>query len=245
MALRLAGEPNGIQELVECIAYENLLKESGDLEAGTKTITATSKQGTPDYTWGPELPTAPDGLSVLRAVLRSLLTIDSMTAGTLNISIEVNGTERISDTATATGDKINTVDLTSGQFNLGSATQIDVYLWVDSGNAVISVCQLWLVPGTCTTAWEEVYRITRTGLITQVCELRRVGTGTVQAQLRPYSSSYNYVKYQQLAAASGHNDHLRALLVVCNEGLSVYFTGSVATDANYTYHIYFFVRSLM
>ncbi|HEX77495.1 MAG TPA: hypothetical protein G4O03_03665 [Dehalococcoidia bacterium] len=245
MALRLAGEPNGVQEEIECIAYENLLKDSGDLETGTKTITATSKQATPDYTWSPTLPAAPDGLSVLRAVVRSLFTIDSMTAGTLNISIEVNGIERISDTATAPGDKISAVDLSSGQFNLGSATQIDVYLWVDSGDAVISVCNLWLTPGTCNASTpQEIMRATKSGLITFLAQARRVGTGTPYARLRLYSSSCN-IEAADLLQANGHATWLVEPLFLSQEGFSYWIYGTVATDANYTFNLHFIRRILV
>ena len=61
MALRLGGEDVGIQEKIEAIEYTPgaSVPDTGDLEAGTNTITATTKPETPDYTSSLDLPAAP------------------------------------------------------------------------------------------------------------------------------------------------------------------------------------------
>ncbi len=43
MALKLAGEKDGYREKIEVLSYNPDVQDSGDLEAGTKAITATGR----------------------------------------------------------------------------------------------------------------------------------------------------------------------------------------------------------
>ena len=69
------------QEKIEVITYEPSAKDTGDLESGTKTITATSEAtgvGNADYSQALTLPQPGDGrLVVTRIAARLAVTIDS------------------------------------------------------------------------------------------------------------------------------------------------------------------------
>ncbi|MDO8688796.1 MAG: hypothetical protein Q7R39_02075 [Dehalococcoidia bacterium] len=133
---------------MERILYLPGLKDSGDIEAGTKTITAVAKPGSPDYTTSLTTDAPSDArLAVTQMAARLQLTIDSMTAGHLYGELHVNGVNRKTFDFTSTGAKLAAIDLSAGQFNVGSANTLEVYLWVDSGNAVVSLCQLWQAVG--------------------------------------------------------------------------------------------------
>jgi hypothetical protein len=97
-------------------------------------------------------------LKVRRLCQRLNIHIDSFggepAATKLCYSVEVNGIQRASGEFSAGGaDNLISWDLTDGQFNLGNANTIDVFLWVDRGSAEVSVVQLWQGVGTCTTGW--------------------------------------------------------------------------------------------
>lgn len=86
MALRLAGEEIGIQEKIESISYTPGVQGSGDLEAGTRTITATveaSGLGNADYNQALTLAKPDDiRLVVKRIAARLAVTVDSFDAAT-------------------------------------------------------------------------------------------------------------------------------------------------------------------
>jgi hypothetical protein len=107
----------------------------------TKTISATTKQASPDYTANFTVSSPPGKLTVGRLGLRLQVTIDSFggtpAATQLSYSVEVNGVERAAASWTATGAQLAVTDLPVGQFNLGAANQIKVYLWVNQGQAVV------------------------------------------------------------------------------------------------------------
>jgi hypothetical protein len=79
------------QERIEAISYMPGLQDSGDLEPGTRTITATTEAtgvNVADYHTTLTL-AKPDDLrvSVLRIAARVAVTIDNMTAGQLNCRV--------------------------------------------------------------------------------------------------------------------------------------------------------------
>lgn len=173
MALKLAGEIVGIKEKLCYLNYVPGLQDSGDLESATKAVTATAKQGTPDYTANLTTPALSDSRVKARNMgLRLQVTIDSFggtpQATQLHYSVEVNGTQRISGYFTATGANYAgaNLDVQAGQANVGTANEIKVYLWVDQGEVVVSLCQVWQALGAYgTTAkgalsvnhWGEAY----------------------------------------------------------------------------------------
>jgi len=169
------------QERVEVLAYTPDIQNSGDLEAATKTITATAKPGAADYSANLTIPAPSDARwQVKRAGVRLQLTVDSITAGHLYGSLYVNGVERKTFDLTGTGDKLVVQDLTEGQFNVGSANSFGVYLWVDSGQAVVSLCQVWQAVGSTDTSYLFPFclQLLHKGLAQWMIETNRIGTGT-------------------------------------------------------------------
>ncbi|MDP2948067.1 MAG: hypothetical protein Q8P22_00825 [Chloroflexota bacterium] len=244
MALRRAGEEIGIQEVLEALVYEPYAQDSGDLEAATKTITATAKPGTPDYTASLTVPGVPDArLVVLRLCLRLQITMDSFNAGatTLNYAVHVNGAERLTGSWAATGAQYAAVDLTSGQFNLGSANSIEVFLWVNAGNAVVSVAQVWQgVGSTNTTSYAPaaVLQINHQGLYALSATINRFGTGTPFISLtRAGDARYPY------ASTSGAAARLTLPSFVSNNNV-IAIAGTVGTDLNFLHQIQINLRRL-
>ncbi len=245
MALKLAGEETGIQERVVTITYTPGLATTGDIEPATHTVTATSKAGSPDYTSALTLPAPSDArLKVLRLCLRLQATIDSFggapAATQMSYSVHVNGAERLTGSWNAAGGQYASIDLTEGQFNLGSPNSIALYLWVDQGNAVVSVAQAWLAVGTNSLSATTVHvlQFLHRGFIAYTLRLLRVGTGAPSAAaVQPEIDwlHFNYVSGNDTRlvspAALAHNQLVRAW-------------GTVSTDLNYVEAIAINVRSL-
>lgn len=145
----------------EYIEYRPTRQESGDLEAGTKTITATSKPATPDYSWTETLPAPTDTrITVHRSAYRRQMTIDSNT-GTLNVEIYRNGTLIEGTTFGSTGTKTNVIMSDEDDAWLGTST-FEVYLWMSAAatEAVISQMQFWLGVGVAgNVSWQKVLTI--------------------------------------------------------------------------------------
>ena len=147
------------QEKVETIVYNHLQPTTNDLEAATKTITATVEAtglGNADYNASLTLPKPDDPrLVILKVAARLAATIDSMAATHLYCRVYVDAQDadhRLFDKDwTTTGAKLNAAEWTSGTiFNLlsdGAAHTFYFFFWVDAGNAVISLCQLWEAVG--------------------------------------------------------------------------------------------------
>jgi hypothetical protein len=169
------------QERVEVLAYTPDIQNSGDLEAATRTITATSKPGAADYSASLTIPAPSDARwQVKRAGIRLQLTVDSITAGHLYGALYVNGVERKTFDLTGTGDKVVVQDLTEGQFNIGTANSFGVYLWVDAGQAVVSLCQIWQAVGSTDTGFSFPFclQLLHKGMAQWMIETNRIGTGT-------------------------------------------------------------------
>lgn len=249
MSIRLAGEDIGIQEKIESIEYAPGLQDSGDLEPATKTITATSKQPTQDYIANLTIPATGDSrLSVNRLVLRLQLTIDSFGGGaiTLNFSIEVNGVERLADSLPGTGVNYKAVDLALGQFNLGTANTIKIYLWVDQGNAVVSVAQVWLAVGSCATNYVNTpcVVLAHAGFVQLSGLIRKQGTGTPQLTVALNSNVYSQTHVLTRTGDYGTLANTESLVLI---PANLYFamSGSVATDANVLSALTVILRSLL
>lgn len=205
MALRLAGEDIAVQEIMEFLDYGPDLQGSGDLEAATKTITATSKQTTPDYTASITLSAPSDTrLQVKRAGLRLQVTIDSFNLGatTLYWAVEVNGTQRGNGSWGATGNQYAAINLTEGQFNLGAGNSIGIFLWVNGGNAVVSLCQVWMgVGGTGAISSATLFlKLSHSGLFQNSLVIVRLGSGSMGIDI--YSPA-EYTGYSSLVFPGG------------------------------------------
>ncbi len=220
------------QQKTETINYSPSLQASGNLAAVTETITATSKPEIPDYTANLTTPAPPDsGLKVCRLCQRLNIHIDSFggepTATKLCYSVEVNGTERAGGEFSAGGaDNLISWDLTEGQFNLGEANTIDVFLWVDDGSADISVVQVWQGVGTCTTGWSSFpLEVIHKGLAQVSANFTRLGSGSPGCHFMALGSSASMSESLQCDISSK--------LSIVNGSMAIRLKGSVATDLNY------------
>jgi hypothetical protein len=220
------------QEEINTIIYIPSLQDSGNLVTDTDVIAAASKQETANYSADLITSNSPDSrLKVRRLCQRLNVHIDSFqgepAATKLFYSIEVNGIERASGEFTAAGaDNPIAWDLTDGQFNLGTANTIEVFLWVDRGTAQISVVQLWQGVGTCTTGWASFpLEVIHKGLAQVSANFSRVGIGNPGLHLLPLGSSTSISESLQ-------ND-ISSKLSITKDIFSLRLKGTIATDLNF------------
>ena len=236
------------QGKIEIASYSPGIQDSGDLEAGTNTITATSEAsgiGSADYNDSLTLPKPDDArLTVKRIASRFQVTIDSMTAGHLYCRVYVDQQDaehRLFDEDwTADGEKLGVVDTHSGNkaavYNLlkdGLAHTFYFFFWVDSGNAVISIVELWEGVGQGGTSYNQnSLEIDHVGLISIGCPVNKVGTGSVSARIGPSASVGSYI-----ADASGTTAHLGVEFALVNNH-AIAIKSTVATDLVYLSSIF-------
>ncbi len=220
----------------ETIIYTPSLQISGNLEEETYVITEISKPLTADYTANLTTPAPSDSrLKVCRLCQRMRIHIDSFggepLATKLCYSVEVNGIERASGEFNASEtDNLISWDLTEGQFNLGNANAIDVFLWVDDGSAEVSVVEVWQGVGTHTTGWSSFpLEFTHKGLAQVSANFTRIGSGSPGCHFMPLSSSASMSESLQCDISSK--------LSIVNGNSVIRLKGSVATDLNYI-HIF-------
>ena len=220
------------QEKIETIAYSPALQDSGDLEASTRSITATTKPGSADYSTNLTTPDVPDARVIVRRLCQRLnVHIDSFggapAATKLYYSIEVNGFERATGELTGAGaDNPVSWDLTGEQFNLGSANTIEVFLWVDQGSTDVSLVQLWQGVGTCTTGWSSFpLEIAHTGLAQVSANFTRVGSGSTGCHFLALGSSMSMSESLQADIASR--------VSITKNNFAIRMKGTVASDLNY------------
>jgi hypothetical protein len=254
--LKLAGE--GISaELIERLAYQPGLQDSGDLEAGTNAITATVEAtgiGNADYSAAMTLASPSDArIVVSRIAARLAVTIDSMTAGQLNCRVYVDvqdAAHRLLDLSwTTTGAKLAAADTHSGNlatiFGLlkdGASHTFYYFFWVDTGNAVISLCQLWEGVGTSDTGFwgVDIIELTHTGFVSAATRIALQGTGaSTQTLMDGVFSQTNFIRPATTATILGYAE----TLCLARTGVTMLLKGSVATDLNYLYGCEFALRS--
>jgi hypothetical protein len=246
MTLSLVGAAARTVEAVDHIVYTPGLADSGDLEAGTKSVTATSQQGTPDYSADLTVPAPSDGrVQVERLALRGLVHIDSFggapAATKLFYTLKVNGVAKVTggELTSAAADNLFALDVTA-DFLLGSPNDVDLHLWVDQGDAIVSVAQLWLAVGAVTTGEPaRALLIGHHGLLSLTAVIERVGSGSPTITLTPPSTGW-YV----FASASGTNGRLQLPAFVCRDN-PLRLSGTVATDLNYLSALYLNLRRLL
>jgi len=170
-------------ETIEQILYAPGYQDSGDLEAATKSITATSEPGAADYSAVLTLPAPSDArLVVTRLGVRLSVTIDSFAGGgaTLNYRLKRAGVSLGTGTLStggSTGNKIVCMDATAG--TLTGAATYELYLWVNAGSCVVSVCEIWSTVGIGSQPnWGlDCLRIDYVGMLTISAHVDRIGTG--------------------------------------------------------------------
>lgn len=168
---------------IERIVWDFTAYNSGDLEASTKTITATSKPGTPDYTYNISAGAArlvpPDARFIPQRFCGDIeLTIDSMTAAQLNCAVHVDGVQVGANlTWAGAGANQRNQDDSTNSAHLDGVTTVELYFWVDAGNAVLSLVTLRYGYGTSLGyPSKEIMRIGPfTGWMSIACNLENSG----------------------------------------------------------------------
>jgi hypothetical protein len=175
-----------VQPRVEVLSYSPGTQDSDDLEAVQRTVNAAAKPALADYSKSLTIPApADERWRVRRVGVRLALTIDSISAGTLSGSIQVNGTERKSFTLSGAGEKMVAFDLLEGQFVTGTPNLYDIFLWVDSGEAVISQCRLWQGVGSTDNGYNYLLclQVRHQGWVQWMIETNRLGAGSSELRI--------------------------------------------------------------
>lgn len=253
------------KERIESIFYKPGLQGSGDLESGTNNITATSEAsgtGDADYSKSLTLPKPSDArIKVLQIAARLAVTIDSFGEGASELNCRVYVDQQDTDHRlfdltgdnkwTTTGNKLEVILTKSSDkptiFNLlkdGSSHTFYFFFWVDAGNAVISVVELWegvgAAPGNNGTICLE---ICHTGWLTFSSYLARVGSGNISQRLYngAYTDSSCYGRMViDLSSGIAKGADCTAL---CGNKLSLAIYSSVSTDLVYINSILIVLRS--
>jgi len=241
------------QEKIETITYFQELQDSGDLEVATRTITATSKPGTADYSKSLTLSTPDDSrLMIKRIAARLQVTRDSGTSNNLYCSVYVDdddGSEAdhcLYDSVDVKAANLQVVDVHADNkasiFSLlkdGLAHTFYFFFWVDSGDSVISLVQLWEGVGTCATgsAGVDILAIHYQGYVSGYFWCTRQGSGTPTAKWKPPVGS---TPYDCRISTSG--EALIQNMLADNDSLAL--KGSVSTDLNYPARLTLTLRNL-
>ena len=152
---------------IERIVWDFTGYNSTDLEASTKTITATSKQATPDYTYnipaGATRLVPPDARFTPKRFCGDIeVTIDSMTATHLYCSVEFDDVEVIDGTTadfTESGANQRERKDSTNAAHLDGVTTAKIYFWVDAGDAVLSLVTVRYGYGTGDAAFRLIMEL--------------------------------------------------------------------------------------
>lgn len=168
--------------IYEVISYYPGLKDTGDLEAATSTITATEEAsgvGNADYSSAQTLSIPTNSkFEILRIASRLSVTIDS-DDGTHDLRCRVyvdaqDANHMLYDlTYSSTGSQISVQDCLTGTketiYNLlkdGSAHTFYFFFWTPGGHApVISLVELWFGVGATTATWLDTWQCRHTGFV--------------------------------------------------------------------------------
>jgi hypothetical protein len=249
------------QEKVESIRYNPGLLDSGDLEPGTRTITATSEaSGLANADYSKVLGLAMPGdarLAVKRICCRLKATIDTIPSGDTNlycrVYVDVQDADHLllEKNWNSTGSKLDAVDTHSAAlatiFNLlsdGASHTFYFFFWkAGTGTGVVlSLVQLWEGVGTCGVSnwWEfPVLELSHTGFMTASLYGNCLGTGTMQVRLlREVGATGDTVAVESGTAPLITSNYVT---LIANKA-RVNLAGSVATDLNYVFESIFGLR---
>jgi hypothetical protein len=245
------------QEVIEAISYQPGLQDSGDMEAATKMITTSAEAaGVNAADYHATLTLAkPDDLrvTVLRIAARLEMIIDSMTAGQLNCRVYADiqdGEHRLFDLHwTYAGEKLAATDTCadnlSAIFNLlkdGQAHTFYVFCWVNTGNALISLCQLWEGVGTCSTDWwgTNIVTLNYAGWVSTASRLYVQGSGPLKHMLTDgIFNQGNFITDLNTNKVIYSFGETTCLL---QNGVNIHAACSVATDLTYLYGCKFVMK---
>ena len=232
---------DAIHRVIENISYSPSVQDTTDLEAATKTITATVEAtglANRDYQAALTLAAPTDARFVVnRIAARLAATIDSMTAATLYGRVYVDAQDAdhlLFDLSwTTTGAKLAAQDTLVGTkeviFNLlkdGAAHTFYFFFWVNAGNAVLSLVELWEGVGTSSTTPADQYPLTvnHIGFTGGYIQITTVGTGSASGRWGITTGGL-YIK------ALAHGENLLSTELMRNSYF--FWGGSVATDLDY------------
>ena len=164
-----------LADMAKLIDYAPGLQDSGDLEAATTVITATSKQGTPDYQTTLTLPMPADSeLEVKNCALRLDVTIDSFGAETTSLTYRVFVNDDVTETI---GGEWNSIGSKKQSKNKSIDIPADgiwnckVFFWVNGGDgATISLVQLRLSVGAAANTDVTAVKLTADGMVSSHLE---------------------------------------------------------------------------
>jgi len=245
--LKLSGETSVGLEKIEAIVYNPGIKDSGDLEAATKTITATSEAtglGNADYSKALTLPKPDDARLVIKRIAsRYSVTRDSGTSNNTYMRVYVDAQDsdhRLFD-VDIQANPLGAVDTHSGAlatiFDLlkdGSSHTFYFFFWVDTGDAVISLVRLWEAWGSCSTGRVDIGEIIHTGFMTVMLSSARLDSGT----------RYVTFKYNNYNTRLFFTSSIKDAETYLVEGtLEIECYGTVATDINYIQNLRLILRS--
>jgi hypothetical protein len=229
------------QEKLEQLIYSPGLPDSGDLEAATRTITATAKPATADYSTVLTL-SLPEvtWLQIQRVCARLQVTRDSGTSANLYCTVSVDSADGsaniLFDGVDVQASALQVAELTDGdvfdRLTDGNAHTFYFFFWVDSGNAVISLVRLWMGIGTASTSRKIVLKIVHDGQLSLVVSAPNVGTGGCACFILPQDTDWPL----DFAEISG-SGVVRLPGVLSQGYLSIRLSGTVATDLNYVKHM--------
>ncbi len=245
------------QEKIETIHYQPDCKDTGDLEAATKTITATSKQGAADYSKSLTLLKPDDARMLIKRIGSRLeVTRDSGSSNNLYCSVYVDdadGSEAdhcLFDGVDVQAASLNVQDVLEGTkeviFDLlkdGESHTLYFFFWVDSGNSVISKVELLYGVGSTGTSHYTCLTISHCGLMMLGAHVGKTGSGTQYTDIHNVLSNYSYgnmILPQDTSTIHAMKD---PGLFLTTEGASVRFWGTVATDILYVRDCQVMLRS--
>jgi len=247
---------NPVSEKIDYISFNPGRQDTGDLETGTTTITATSEAsgvGNADYSAALTLPAPTDArLVVKRIAARLSVTIDSFDVAThLYCRVYVDAQDadhKLFDMDwDSTGAKLYADDTSESEFatifNLlkdGAEHTFYFFFWVNqANNAVISLVQLEEGVGTHDTygGQREIFLLDFNGAVALVLKADRSGSGSIQGGIGPTTYYYSNIVY-----TSSEPLVLRAENFLNKED-SFWMKSTVATDLTYLSFFYLNIRS--
>ena len=235
---------------VKFVNFQPKVQDSTDLEAGTKTITATTIPGTADYSKALTLPSPSAAwVEVLRIAARLNVVRDSGTSANLYCTVTVDSaggsTNKLFDGVDVQAVALQVAELTSGAiFDLlkdGASHTFYFFFWVDAGDSVISLVQLWEGVGTSdATSKVNILKVKGRGSLTWLGFKVRIGSGAVSAQWRFLEPDETVGSF---SADSGGLDGGKVGSMDIDGGIVFEMSGTVATDLNYLRDIFVVLRS--
>jgi len=245
------------QEIIESIYFAPDTKDTGDLEGATKTITATSKQSTADYSKVMTMAKPSDARMLIKRIgTRLSVTRDSGSSNNLYCSVYIDDADGsdldhcLYDGVDVQAASLQAQDVLVGTkeviFNLlkdGSSNTFYFFFWVDSGNSVISLVQLWYGVGSTSTTGFTCLTISHTGLILFGMHKGTTGSGTGYTDVHAALTDIGY--HNMIIPQNSGTIHAMNSggLFLTSDGISVRFWGNVATDLKTIRQVQVILRS--